>query len=261
MPDCVARRASIVNRAAWCAAALAPRYVQVARALRGQGRARRPDQALRLDGTRPAGRAGRRHRRPGEQRRHAARESADRSRGDHADFVAPDRQPGVAEDQVDAARAAAGRARARGGAGPSEAASIGRLDSRDAGFDERLARARRAGAGRAIERVVADIVRDVRRRGDCGVLEYTLRFDRIEVARRAALELSQDAAPRWRCASPSATRCRLPPIACALSTSANCRNRGRTSRPTAAGSGSASRRSTGSASMCPAARRRIRRRY
>ncbi len=49
-----------------------------ARALRGEGRARRSDQALRLDGARAAHRARRRDRRPGEQRQHAAREQSRR---------------------------------------------------------------------------------------------------------------------------------------------------------------------------------------
>ena len=44
-----------------------------ARAFRRQGHARRPDQALRLDGARAAGRARRRHRRSRLQRQHAAR--------------------------------------------------------------------------------------------------------------------------------------------------------------------------------------------
>ena len=76
----------------------------------------------------------------------------------------------------------------------SEAASIGRLDSRDAGFDQRLAAllAWEPAQDEAIERVVADIVRDVRRRGDAALLDYTRRFDRIEVADAAALEVSQD---------------------------------------------------------------------
>ena len=76
----------------------------------------------------------------------------------------------------------------------SAAASIGRLDSRDAGFDQRLAAllAWEPAQDEAIERVVADIVRDVRRRGDAALLDCTRRFDRIAVADAAALEVSQD---------------------------------------------------------------------
>ena len=54
-----------------------------ARALRRQGRACRPDQALRFDGTGAAGRPGRCHRRPGFQRRHAQGQQPGRGRGDH----------------------------------------------------------------------------------------------------------------------------------------------------------------------------------
>jgi hypothetical protein len=62
----------------------------------------------------------------------------------------------------------------------------------------------------AIDRAAADILADVRRRGDAAVLEYTRRFDRMEAASMAALELSQSeleaaleassrsAAPRWK---------------------------------------------------------------
>jgi len=76
----------------------------------------------------------------------------------------------------------------------SAPASITRLDSRDAGFDERLAAllAWEPAQDEAIERAVADIVRDVRRRGDAALLEYTRRFDRVDVADAAALELSRD---------------------------------------------------------------------
>ncbi|OUM03135.1 histidinol dehydrogenase [Variovorax sp. JS1663] len=41
----------------------------------------------------------------------------------------------------------------------------------------------------AIEQVVADILDDVRRRGDAAVLDYTRRFDRLDVAGLEALEL------------------------------------------------------------------------
>lgn len=46
-----------------------------------------------------------------------------------------------------------------------------------------------AEADAAIEQVVADILADVQRRGDTAVLEYTRRFDRLEVAGMDALEL------------------------------------------------------------------------
>ncbi|MEJ8813847.1 histidinol dehydrogenase [Variovorax ureilyticus] len=47
-----------------------------------------------------------------------------------------------------------------------------------------------AEADAAIEQVVADILADVQRRGDDAVLEYTRRFDRLEAAGMASLELT-----------------------------------------------------------------------
>ena len=43
----------------------------------------------------------------------------------------------------------------------------------------------------AIERVVAEILSDVRHRGDAAVLEYTRRFDRLEASKLADLEIPQ----------------------------------------------------------------------
>ena len=57
-----------------------------ARALCRQGRACRPDQALRVDGTGAAGRPGRRHRRSGVDRRHAESQQTGRGRGTSAHF-------------------------------------------------------------------------------------------------------------------------------------------------------------------------------
>ncbi|MDM0104892.1 histidinol dehydrogenase [Variovorax sp. J22R24] len=47
-----------------------------------------------------------------------------------------------------------------------------------------------AEADAAIEQVVADILSDVQRRGDAAVLEYTRRFDRLDVAGLEGLELT-----------------------------------------------------------------------
>jgi histidinol dehydrogenase len=68
---------------------------------------------------------------------------------------------------------------------------IHRLDSAEPGFDARLAAllAWEAEQDEAIERAAADILRDVRARGDAAVLEHTRRFDRVEVADARALEL------------------------------------------------------------------------
>jgi len=49
-----------------------------------------------------------------------------------------------------------------------------------------------AEADAAIEQVVADILADVQRRGDAAVLEYTRRFDRLDVAGMETLELKAD---------------------------------------------------------------------
>ncbi|MCX7231354.1 MAG: histidinol dehydrogenase [Burkholderiales bacterium] len=68
---------------------------------------------------------------------------------------------------------------------------IHRLDSTEPGFDARLSAllAWEAGQDAEIERAAADILRDVRARGDAAVLEYTRRFDRVEAADASVLEL------------------------------------------------------------------------
>ncbi|MEK9719655.1 MAG: histidinol dehydrogenase, partial [Quisquiliibacterium sp.] len=73
-------------------------------------------------------------------------------------------------------------------------AQIARLDSQDADFSERLARllAYEATQDAQIELAVQEILVDVRERGDQALLEYTRRFDRLDVADAAALELSRD---------------------------------------------------------------------
>ncbi|MBW7926168.1 MAG: histidinol dehydrogenase, partial [Burkholderiaceae bacterium] len=66
-----------------------------------------------------------------------------------------------------------------------------RLDSRAPDFAARLAAllAYEPAQDEAIERVVAQIVADVRKRGDEALLEYTRRFDRLEPTSARALEL------------------------------------------------------------------------
>jgi histidinol dehydrogenase len=68
---------------------------------------------------------------------------------------------------------------------------INELDSGAPDFRARLAAllAYEPGQDTAIERTVADILRDLRARGDEALLEYTRRFDRVQVASAAALEL------------------------------------------------------------------------
>jgi histidinol dehydrogenase len=55
-------------------------------------------------------------------------------------------------------------------------------------FDTILSRGEEA--GHEVEQVVLDIIADVRRRGDVAVLELTCRFDRLEAASLAELEIS-----------------------------------------------------------------------
>jgi histidinol dehydrogenase len=69
---------------------------------------------------------------------------------------------------------------------------IGRLSSRDAGFDDALARLldRAPGQNVAVAESVARIVQDVRTKGDAAVLDYTARFDNRRADRLSELEIS-----------------------------------------------------------------------
>ncbi|MDF3833716.1 histidinol dehydrogenase [Cupriavidus basilensis] len=71
--------------------------------------------------------------------------------------------------------------------------AIRRLDSTEPGFAAELRQvlAFEAGEDEAIDRAAAQILADVKARGDAAVLEYTQRFDRVEAASMGALELSQ----------------------------------------------------------------------
>lgn len=66
------------------------------------------------------------------------------------------------------------------------------LDINDTDFDLKFEAilARNEETGREVEQVVIDIIADVRRRGDVAVLELTGRFDRLEAASVAELEIS-----------------------------------------------------------------------
>jgi len=66
-----------------------------------------------------------------------------------------------------------------------------RLDSTQSDFDARLSRilAFEAQEDAAIDRTAADIIADVRKRGDAAVLEYTNRFDRRSETALASLEI------------------------------------------------------------------------
>src|SRR5450756_1143628 len=71
--------------------------------------------------------------------------------------------------------------------------NIRKLSSRAAGFNEELTRllAFEETADEKLEATVAGILADVKRRGDVALLEYTQRFDRLNVSGAAALEISQ----------------------------------------------------------------------
>jgi len=68
---------------------------------------------------------------------------------------------------------------------------IARLATRQSDFDARLAALTRLEASQdeAVDRAVAAIVDDVRARGDAAVLDYTRRFDRVDAASVADLEI------------------------------------------------------------------------
>lgn len=68
---------------------------------------------------------------------------------------------------------------------------IKRLNSRDASFDAELKAllAFETAQDDSIDQVVANILKDVKSRGDAAVLEYTQRFDKTEASSMAALEI------------------------------------------------------------------------
>ncbi len=72
--------------------------------------------------------------------------------------------------------------------------SIHRLDTTDAGFEAAFQRVLHwsAETDASIEARVAQIIDDVRVRGDVAVLEYTARFDRLQAASMAELEIGRD---------------------------------------------------------------------
>lgn len=71
--------------------------------------------------------------------------------------------------------------------------NIRRFSSTQANFDAELKQllAFETAQDEEIDQVVANILRDVKKRGDAAVLEYTQRFDRLNAATIAKLELSQ----------------------------------------------------------------------
>ena len=81
-----------------------------------------------------------------------------------------------------------------------ESFNIRILDADDVGFDRALNALleRETGAGtselESVEKTVADIIADIRRRGDEALLEYTNRFDRVSVNHPGELEISPERA-------------------------------------------------------------------
>ncbi|WP_374673308.1 histidinol dehydrogenase [Ideonella sp.] len=72
--------------------------------------------------------------------------------------------------------------------------NLRQLDTTAADFDAEFARLRHwsEDTDASIEQRVADILADVRRRGDAAVLDYTARFDRLQAASVAGLELTRE---------------------------------------------------------------------
>src|SRR5690349_19626659 len=85
---------------------------------------------------------------------------------------------------------------------------LSRLETGSPDFERRLADllAFENTQDESIERAVAGILADVKQRGDSAVLEYTRRFDRLEVGSMAALELSQSDVQRALGQLPTAQR-------------------------------------------------------
>ena len=74
---------------------------------------------------------------------------------------------------------------------PAQPVGIARLSTADAGFDVALTRLQHwsAEVDAGIEESVAEIIGDVRARGDAAVLQYTQRFDRVQAGSVAELEI------------------------------------------------------------------------
>lgn len=86
--------------------------------------------------------------------------------------------------------------------------NIKRLNTQDAGFKAELKAllAFETAQDDSIDQVVANILRDVKTRGDAAVLEYTNRFDKTNAASLAALEIPQAALQAALAGLPAAQR-------------------------------------------------------
>lgn len=85
------------------------------------------------------------------------------------------------------------------------------LDTRDPAFDDEFSRlvAVDGAIDREIERVADGIIDDVRRRGDAALLEYTNRFDRMDVRSVAELEIGRPEMERALAELPAEQRAAL----------------------------------------------------
>ena len=86
--------------------------------------------------------------------------------------------------------------------------NIKRFSSRDADFTTRLDAllAFEAAQDETVDRTVAAILSDVKTRGDAAVLDYTRRFDRLDVHHPAELELPRSACQAALDSLPAAQR-------------------------------------------------------
>src|SRR5262249_1370658 len=168
-----------------------------------------------LDRAGAAGRAGRAHRRSRPNGGDAEGQRPRRGRGDRALDGAVDRQPGLHEDGVlrcDGAHRRIGEANTAPSTSNRPPADrtgltdpvrmIRTLDARELGADEVVRRLARppAAVDPSIQRVVDEILADVRARGDAAVLEYTERFDGHAAPSASALAI---APPQWDPAEPA----------------------------------------------------------
>ncbi|MBI3055755.1 MAG: histidinol dehydrogenase [Betaproteobacteria bacterium] len=89
--------------------------------------------------------------------------------------------------------------------------ALQRLESRASDFEARFSAllAFQGAQDSAVDAAVAGILEDVKQRGDAAVLDYTRRFDRVQAASVAELELTRDEMQRALATLPAASRSAL----------------------------------------------------
>ena len=131
-----------------------------------------------------------------------------------------------------------------------------RLSTREPGFAAAFAQLVAANREVAadVDAAVAAIIEDVARRGDAALVDYTRRFDRIELA-ADGLRLSPREIAEGAAAAPAETvaACSLPPSGSRAFTAVNCRPRSIMSMRWGCASPPAGARSPPPGSMCRAA--------